>query len=153
MNVLLRTAEQVVIVERRQFALCDGSAPYDDHPWQLPDRDPRDGISANNDGVTVASTVPTHDALVRFEVWTGEPTKSDDLSIGEVSVPLPTGTLTGWAIPHGPAGDPIELVGPGIYAVRVFRQGGGEEARIRIEEGMFSGLESYSVQVWRTLQL
>ncbi|MEU2778411.1 hypothetical protein ABZ646_37410 [Streptomyces sp. NPDC007162] len=149
MSALLRTAQQVVIVERRQFALCDGAAPNGDGPWQLPDRDVNDGLSVNNAGVMVASTVPMHDVDVQIELWNGEPSRVGEKPIGEVLLRLPSGTLTAWAVPHGPAGEPLEMDGIGVYSVRVYRRGGGEEAITRQKQGIFSDLESYVVQAWR----
>jgi hypothetical protein len=97
----------------------------------------------------VASTVPMHDADVQVDLWDGEPSQLGEKPIGEVQLWLPSGTLTAWAIPHGPAGEPIEMDGVGEYAIRVYRRGGGEEAINRQQQGTFSGLESYVVQAWR----
>ncbi|WP_449349596.1 hypothetical protein [Streptomyces shaanxiensis] len=90
-----------------------------------------------------------HDADVQINLWNGEPSPLDEKPLGEVLLQLSTGTLTAWAIPHGPVGGPIEMDGKGFYFIRVYRRGGGEEAIYRQRQGIFSGLESYVVQAWR----
>ncbi|MFB6676637.1 hypothetical protein ACFCWG_30270 [Streptomyces sp. NPDC056390] len=146
----VRSIEQSVDVERRQFALCDGAAPFGD--WQLPDRSRQTVMAVNSSGVMVSSTVVMHAAAVRLEFWGVEPSAAAAAPIGQVAVSLPSGTLTAWAVPHGPAGPALDLDGPGEYILRVFREGGGDEARARAqrEPEDLTGLEAYRVQAWRS---
>ncbi|MFF4734618.1 hypothetical protein ACFY2W_01780 [Streptomyces sp. NPDC001262] len=144
-------SEQVVGVERGQFALCDASAPFGEQPWQLPALGGRQ-VAVNGSGLTVASTVAMHDADVRLELWDGPPPdQSAGQPVGECVLDVPSGAVTAWVVAHGPAGEPMELGGPGPYAVRLYRHGGGPEARARQQAAdppLFTGLERYVIQLW-----
>jgi hypothetical protein len=150
--VVVRAVEQVVGVERRQFALCDGSAPFDDRPWGLPDLGGQ-AVAVNASGLMVASTIAMHDADVRLELWDGPGTAPAGMALVGAEVwETPSGSVTAWAVPHGPAGQPLDLDGPGTYTVRVYRSGGGPEAQARQDAAqppLFTGLERYEVQLWR----
>ncbi|MEV6670830.1 hypothetical protein [Streptomyces sp. NPDC051162] len=149
---VVRVSERVVTVERGQFALCDEGAPFNDRPWELPALEGRQ-IAVNGSGLTVASTVAMHDADVRLELWDGPPPpESAGAPLGECVLEVPSGAVTAWAVPHGPAGEPMALGDPGPYAVRLYRHGGGPAARARQDAAdppLFTGLERYVVQLWR----
>ncbi|GHF20902.1 hypothetical protein [Streptomyces morookaense] len=151
MTAVVHVFERLVGVERAQFALCDAEAPFGGRPWQLPALDGRE-LAVNGSGLMVASTVAMHDADVRFEVWDGPPPEQPaGPPVGECVLDVPSGAVTAWAVAHGPAGEPVELGGPGAYAVRLYRHGGGPEARARqraADPPLFTGLERYVVQLW-----
>lgn len=150
-TAVVRVSECVVGVERGQFALCDASAPFDEQPWELPALEGRQ-FAVNGSGLMVASTVAMHDAAVRLELWDGPPPElSAGVSVGECVLGVPSGAVTAWAVAHGPAGEPVELGTPGSYAVRLYRHGGGPEARARqaaVDPPLFTGLERYVIQLW-----
>ncbi|MEV4436631.1 hypothetical protein [Streptomyces sp. NPDC049585] len=151
MTTVVRTSEQLVVVERGQFALCDATAPFDGRPWELPALEGR-RIAVNGSGLTVASTVTMHDADVRLELWDAPPPAEAGEAPGECVLSVPSGSVTAWSVPHGPVGEPMALDGPGSYAVRVHRYGGGPKARARQEAAdppLFTGLESFVIQLWR----
>ncbi|MFI9722762.1 hypothetical protein ACIHFE_24410 [Streptomyces sp. NPDC052396] len=151
MTAVLRMSELVVGVERGQFALCDAEAPFGEQPWRLPALEGRQ-VAVNGSGLMVASTVAMHDAAVRLELWDGPPPERPAGSpVGECVLEVPSGAVTAWAVPHGPVGEPLELGGPGPYAVRLYRHGGGPQARARQEAAdppLFNGLEGYVIQLW-----
>ncbi|MBT2385533.1 hypothetical protein [Streptomyces sp. ISL-11] len=151
MTTVVRMSEQLVGVERGQFALCDATAPFDGRPWGLPALEGRQ-FAVNGSGVTVASTVAMHDADVRLELWDAPPPPESGGAPAECVLGVPSGAVTAWAVPHGPVGEPMALDGPGSYAVRVYRYGGGPEARARQEAAdppLFTGLERFVIQLWR----
>jgi hypothetical protein len=151
MSRLLRAAEQQVTVERGQFALCDSEIPFEDDPWALPDLGGHQ-LAVSRGGVMVASTVAAHDTVVRLEVWDGQPQQREGAALGEGKLEVPSGAVFAWSVPHGPAGDPLELDGAGTYDFRVVRFGGGSEAQARQQAAtspLFTGLERYEIQMWR----
>ncbi|MEV5510358.1 hypothetical protein [Streptomyces orinoci] len=152
MTTMVRMSELLVAVERGQFALCDENAPFSDRTWALPALAGRQ-LAVNDSGLTVASTVAMHDAGLRLELWDGPPPPEPaGTPLGECVLDVPSGAVTAWAVPHGPAGEPMELLEPGPYGVRLYRHGGGPAARARQEASdppLFTGLERYVVQLWR----
>jgi hypothetical protein len=88
-----------------------------------------------------------HDADVRLEFWSSEPPR-DGSPLGQVVVTFPSGSVTGWAIAHGPVGEALPLDGPGDYQLRVYKAVASPEGSPE-EPPRFTGLESYLVQIWR----
>ncbi|GAA1149982.1 MULTISPECIES: hypothetical protein [Streptomyces violaceusniger group] len=97
---VMRSVEQVVGVERRQFALCDGDAPFADRPWRLPDA-VEDGVVVNDSEVVVSSAIAMRDADVRLKLWDGRAETRDPMVlVGEVVWESRSGAVMAWAVPQ-----------------------------------------------------
>ncbi|WP_419995106.1 hypothetical protein [Streptomyces boninensis] len=144
---VVRSVDQVVAVERRQFAVSDAAEPP-----RLPDRISGENIAVGDGCATVTSTVGMHDAEVRLELWDEQPPAVEQAQLAEVELEFRSGSVAAWSIPHGPVEPILELDGPGRYALRVYRHGGGPAVRERQDASdppVFSGLESYEIRLWR----
>lgn len=108
-------------------------------------------LSVGARAVTVASTVAMHGADVVFEFWDSSPPSSEVPLVGEAVVERPSGSMTAWAIPHGPAGEALPLSGPGDYQVKIYRAAAPEVQPTggETEVPQFGGPQSYLVQILR----
>jgi len=110
-----------------------------------------DLVATGPGGAAFASAAPDHVASVRLEVWNEAP--RDDTKEWEVSAErvlcCDSGRVQFWTTDSGPASEVIDLDGPGYYRLRVACRG-RDAARARFEEYMFSGIEQWRLQLWKT---
>ncbi|MER8062777.1 MULTISPECIES: hypothetical protein [unclassified Streptomyces] len=111
--------------------------------------------------VYVASTIQEHESSVEVHVWPGAPDKrAQGELLGQVGLSSPSGRISVHAMTGSPEEQWLELNGPGLYGVRVYRSGGGTQAQARRDEAvrligdgedieMPSDLESYVIDIWR----
>ncbi|MCL7496077.1 hypothetical protein M8I34_32435 [Streptomyces sp. MCA2] len=111
--------------------------------------------------VYVASTVQEHETTAQVHVWPGVPPKrAEGELLGQVALFSKSGRVSVHSMAGGPEGQWLELEGPGLYGVRVYRFGGGPAAQARRDEAvrrigdgedieMPTDLESYVIDMWR----
>ncbi|ANP51407.1 hypothetical protein J2Z21_002792 [Streptomyces griseochromogenes] len=111
--------------------------------------------------VYAASTVQEHETKAQVHMWAGVPPKrAEGELLGQVTLFSKSGRISVHSMMGGPEGQSLELEGPGLYGVRVYRFGGGPAARDRRDEAvrrigdgedieMPTDLESYVIDMWR----
>ncbi|MFJ9871321.1 hypothetical protein [Streptomyces sp. NPDC101165] len=111
--------------------------------------------------VYVASTIQEHETKAQLHVWPGAPEeRTGGELLGQVTLFSKSGRISLHSMTGGPEGQWLELEGPGLYEVRVYRFGGGATAQARRDEAvrrigdgeeieMPTDLESYVIDMWR----
>ncbi|MEU9485726.1 hypothetical protein AB0D83_19020 [Streptomyces decoyicus] len=153
----LRAQSFMTTVEHSMFLLRD---------MESYEAEPPEGIGiaylpVARGAVYVTSTIQDHEAESVVEVWPGVPqVRQEGDLLGQVAMFSASGRVSVHALMGGPEGQSVELAGPGLYGVRVYRFGGGPAAQARraavveqIGDGedveMPTDLESYVIEMWR----
>ena len=153
MSAEVRTFEDYVMVDDGQFYLLDEALL--DMP--IPDFSPEEWVKSGRDWIAFLSGGQDHDALVRFEVWSGRPRPNADLweANTEIEFQATSGKVRLWAPTIGPSESEILLGHPGRYRVRVYSRGRQAVAEaidaITSEDAELPrGIEQYLLQFWPT---
>lgn len=151
MAVLVRQQSVEIPVDFYGFSLQDGDdtqvpVPF---PDDSPDED-ADLLTPFEGRVDVRSAGHTHGALLKAEVWDGEP-PADHREVweaqGEMEIRSTSGTLAVWVV-AGATMEDLELGAPGrLWKLRMYCTGREEVAR-QAQPGVPHGVERYVAQFW-----
>jgi hypothetical protein len=135
------------------YGLCLQDADLAQVPVPYPGERATEGfITAHQGRVDLESAGHTHTAVMRAEVWDGEPPPDTSRlweEQGETQLHCMTGSLQVWGVSCGPILDEITLgEGDRDWNVRVRCAGREEVARVTRDEGIAEGIETYLVQFW-----
>jgi hypothetical protein len=135
------------------YGLCLQDADLAQVPVPYPGERVMEGfITAHQGRVDLESAGHTHTAVMRAEVWDGEPPPDTSRvweEQGETQLHCVTGSLQVWGVSCGPILDEITLgVADRDWNVRVCCAGREEVARVVRDEGIAEGIETYLVQFW-----
>ncbi|MET8012856.1 hypothetical protein ABZU86_13580 [Streptomyces sp. NPDC005271] len=151
MALLVRQQSLEIPVDFFGFSLQDGDDTQ--VPVPFPD-DSLDGgggfLTAFEGRVDVKSAGHTHRALLKAEVWEGEPPADDSQAWeaqGEVEIRSTSGTLAVWVV-GGATEEDLDLGRPGVlWKLRLYCAGREEVARLA-ELGVPHGVERYVAKFW-----
>ena len=146
--------ERTVDVRVEYGTFCLQEADEDFVPEAFPDgRSAGDSFLTPYEGrVDVLSAGHTHTAVLKAQVWSGEPPEEagEWEARGECELYSETGRLTVWCSGGPTLGAGLELGTPRVrWRVRVLSKGRQEVARLAAE-GVPQGIERYVAQLWPT---